>query len=387
MTLTPEQQNDAVTFLRRLVQASSPTGKERHAAELTAERMRALNFDRVWTDDFGNVIGEIKGSIPGPALMFEAHMDVVGAGDLAKWTDDPFSGALKDGRVYGRGATDTKGSLAGMITAIGTLPREEIRGTLFVTGSIGEEMIEGGGLREVLKSVKVDGVIIGEPTGCRLAIGQKGRTRIKFTASGRSAHTSTPQYGENAVSKAAQIIIRVKGMTLPSDPWLGMGVMEPVLITSMPEPPATAIIPYSCVVEFDRRLLPGETMAGLLEEYRREMADIDGWDITIDDLAYQSFTGRTINGPEFHPAWRMEPDSSWVLSAASSMESAGFDPQPFGVPYCTNGSVAAVEMGLPTLIFGPSEIVLAHIPNEYIRVDEYLRGIGAYQALAKGINV
>ena len=153
-------------------------------------------------------------------------------------------------------------------------------------------------------------------------------------------------------------------MTLPSDAWLGKGVMEPVLVTSMPGPPATAIIPYECIVEFDRRLLPGETMVGLLEEYRREMADIDGWDVTIDDLAYQSYTGRTISGPEFHPAWRMEPDSSWVLSAASALKTAGFDPQPFGVPYCTNGSVAAVEMSLPTLICGPSEISLAHIPDE-----------------------
>lgn len=384
MPLTPEQQNQSVDFLQRLVQAASLTGQEKHAAEIAAAQMRTLNFDRVWTDEYGNVIGECKGVQPGPALMFEAHMDVVGPGDLAKWTDDPFSGSLKEGKIFGRGATDTKGSLAGMITAIGMMPRTDIRGTVYVVGSIGEEMIEGGGLREVLKAVNVDGVVIGEPTGCKLAIGQKGRTRIKFTAHGRSAHTSTPQNGENAVVKGAEIIRRVKDMPLPEAAWLGKGVMEPVLITSRPEPPATAIIPYECKIEYDRRLVPGETAAGILAEYRSAMAGLQGWDVSIDELSYQTYTGRTIHGPEFHPAWLMDEKSAWVRHAGEALQGAGIDPQVFAVPYCTNGSVAAVEMSLPTLIFGPSEISLAHIPNEYIPVEELMRGVAGYQALAKG---
>jgi putative selenium metabolism hydrolase len=386
MPITPEQKDQTVELLQRLVRAASLTGQEKLTAEIAAAQMRALNFDRVWTDDFGNVIGERKGDKPGPALMFEAHMDVVEPGNLKEWTDDPYSGLLKDGKIYGRGATDTKGSLAGMITAVGLLPREDIRGKLYAVASVGEEMIEGGGLREVLKAVKVDGVVIGEPTGCKLAIGQKGRTRIKFTAHGKSAHTSTPENGENAVVKGAEIIRRVKAMPLPEAAWLGKGVMEPVLITSRPEPPATAIIPYECKIEYDRRLVPCETEAGILSDYRSAMADQSGWDVSIDELSYQTYTGRTIHGPEFHPAWLMDEKSAWVQSAADALKGAGIDPKLFAVPYCTNGSVSAVEMGLPTLIFGPSVISLAHIPNEYIPVEELLRGVAGYQALAMGLS-
>jgi acetylornithine deacetylase/succinyl-diaminopimelate desuccinylase-like protein len=228
-------------------------------------------------------------------------------------------------------------------------------------------------------------VVVGEPTGCKLAIGQKGRTRIKFTAHGRSAHTSTPQNGENAVVKGAEIIRRVKAMPLPEAAYLGKGVMEPVLITSRPEPPATAIIPYECKIEYDRRLVPGETADGILAAYRNAMADLPGWDVAINELSYQTYTGCSIHGPEFHPAWLMDEKSAWVQGTAAALQSAGIDPNLFAVPYCTDGSVPAVEMGLPTLIFGPSEISLAHIPNEFIPVEEFIKGVAGYQALAMGL--
>ncbi|MEI8132804.1 MAG: M20/M25/M40 family metallo-hydrolase, partial [Leptolinea sp.] len=210
MPLSSTQQTETVAFLQRLIQAASLTGQEKQTAETVTAQMNALNFDRIWTDAYGNVIGEMVGDLPGPALMFEAHMDVVGPGNPKEWVDDPFSGLLKDGKIYGRGATDTKGSLASLIMAIGTLPRDQIHGTLYAVGSVGEELIEGSGLRKVLEAVNVDGVVIGEPTGCCLAIGQKGRASILFTAHGRPAHTSKPENGENAVLKAAEIIRRVE---------------------------------------------------------------------------------------------------------------------------------------------------------------------------------
>ena len=74
-----------------------------------------------------------------------------------------------------------------------------------------------------------------------------------------------------------------------------------------------------------------------------------------------------------------------MKSAATALQQVNIDPRIYAVPYCTDGSVAAGEMGLPTLIFGPSEISLAHVPNEYIRVEELLRGLEGYQALALGL--
>jgi len=382
MNLTQKEQQEAVALLQRLVQAPSFSGQEKQAADVVAAQMRTMDFDRVWIDDFGNVIGERRGSLPGPKLFFEGHMDVVGLGKVDEWSDDPFSGALKDGKIHGRGATDTKGSLAGMIIALGGIPRSQVRGTLYAVGAIGEEVLEGGGLRKVIEAVRPDGVVIGEPTDCRLAIGQKGRVRLLFTAHGRSAHSSTPENGENAVLKAGEILRRVGAMPLPESQSLGRGVMVPVLITSKPEPPALATIPYECQIAYDRRLVADETEAGILAEYRAVLADLPGWEVAADTISYETHTGRTITEPDFHPAWMMDDHSPWVETAVAALRQAGIETGVYTVPYCTDGSLPAGELGLPTLIFGPSSITLAHVIDEYILVEEYLRGIEGYRALA-----
>lgn len=381
MTLTPEKQTEVIALLQNLVRAASYSGQEKQAGEVAAAAMRALHFDRVWVDDFGSVVGERRGSLPGPTLLFDGHMDVVNAGNLKEWVDDPFSGLLKDGKIYGRGATDTKSSLAAMITAVGSLAAEQIHGRLVVVGSVGEEIIEGGGLRKVLEAVKPDGVIVGEPSDCRLGIGQKGRARILFTAHGRSAHSSTPANGENAVLKAAEILRRVESLPLPEAAWLGRGVMVPLQISSSPFP-STSIIPYECQIAYDRRLVAGETPESVLGEYHTALADLPGWDVAVDTVSYDTYTGRTIRVPDFHHAWLMDEHSAWIERAAAALRGAGIDPGLHAVPYCTNGSVAAGEFGLPTLIFGPSTIHLAHVVNEYIPVEELFRAVEGYRALA-----
>jgi len=386
MNLSPIDQNELVSLLQKLVQAESPTGQERLTADIAQSAMTTLNFDRVWRDDYGNVIGERRGSLPGPALLFEAHMDVVAAGKLEDWADDPFSGRLIEGKIYGRGAADTKGSLASLICAIASIPREQIRGTLYAVGSVGEETLEGAGLRKVIQALQPQGVVVGEPTGCRLAIGQKGRARIVFTAHGRPAHSSSPHLGENAVLKGAEIVRRVESLPLPEDSLLGRGVMVPLLIRSKPLPPVMGTIPHECQVLYDRRLIKGETPESVLAEYQQALADLPGWDAAVDQAGFETYTGINLTAPDFHHGWHMPPESAWVQSAANALLQSGIEAGIHAVPYCTNGSVAAGEMGLPTLIFGPGEIAQAHVPNEHISVSELLRGARGYAALAQELS-
>lgn len=382
MTLSQTEQNEAIALLQRLVQAPSLSGNEKRAAEVAAAQMRAMDFDRVWFDDYGSVIGMRRGGLPGPTLVFEGHMDEVDPGDVNDWSDNPFSGALKDGKIHGRGASDTKGSLAGMIIAVGGLPRSQMRGTLYVVGTVCEEFMEGTSLRKVLEVIKADGVVVGEPTDCRLAIGQKGRARLLFTAHGRPAHSSTPKNGENAVLKAGEILRRVEAMPLPENQWLGRAEMVPLQVTSKPEPPVTSIVPYQCQIYYDRRLVADETEAGMLAEYRAALADLPGWDVALDTISHDFYTGRTITEPDFRPSWMMDEHSPWVETAVAALKQAGIEPGVHTVPYCADGSGSAGVLGLPTLLFGPSSILLAHITNEYILVDEYLRSIEGYRALA-----
>jgi putative selenium metabolism hydrolase len=374
--------SELIDFHRQLVRLPSLSGQEGSVGQAVLQKMQALDFDQVWRDELGNVIGLRRGSEAGPRLLFDAHMDVVPVTTPEAWSSDPFGANLRNGRIYGRGAADTKASLAAMVVGLGRLPRADFRGELLVAASVGEEILEGVGLSAVLDDLKPDGVIIGEPSGCQLGTGQRGRARLLFKAAGRAAHSSSPDQSQNAVYLAAELIQRIRSLSLPEDPVLGRGLMAPIQIISQPYPSASTQ-PYLCEITYDRRLVRGETAESLLAAYRAGLADLSGWSVELVSEGYTTYTDIELRLPDFHPAWAMEADSDWVRSAVSALQAEGISAQTFQAPYCTNGSASAGERGIPTLIFGPGTIDQAHIVDESIAVDELERGLRGYQALAK----
>lgn len=378
-------EQEGIAFLQQLVRVPSLGGNLSAIADVVEEKMRALDFDTVWRDPVGNVIAGKQGHAPGPRLLFDAHMDVVQTGSPENWQRPPFSGEISAGRLWGRGATDTKASLAGMVVGLGRLPRQSFRGTLFVTGSLEEETLEGAALSSVLDEVRPDGVVVGEPTDCRLAIGHKGRCRLVFTFEGRSAHTSSPEQGENAIRKMALAARRFEEVPLPSDPLLGNGVMEPIIVTSSPNPNASTI-PDLCRLIYDRRLVRGEDRDSTLAMYRTALADLSGWSVDYEELEIISYTGWTYRTPDFHPAWAAEPESEWVRLALEGLQQAGLPPAAYTAPYCTNATVSAGERGIPSVVFGPSSITLAHITDEYIELEELRRGLRGFVGLAQSLG-
>lgn len=384
-SMNSNPQSELVSFHRQLVRLPSLSGQEKAVADAVFVKMQETGFDQVWRDGLGNVIGLKRGAVSGPRLLFDAHMDVVPVTTPEVWSGDPFGADLRDGRIYGRGAADTKGSLAAMVVGLGRLPREEFRGELVVVASVGEEILEGAGLAAVLDALRPDGVIVGEPSGCQLGIGQRGRARLLFRAAGRAAHSSSPDQSQNAVYLAAELVQRIRALPLPEDPGLGRGLMAPIQIISQPYPSASTQ-PYQCEITYDRRLVRGESAESLMAEYRSGLADLPGWSVELVSEGYTTYTGVELRLPDFHPAWMMEPESEWVRKAAGALESAGIPPQIFVAPYCTNGSASAGERGIPTLIFGPGTIDQAHVVDESIGVDELERGLRGYQALANRLG-
>jgi putative selenium metabolism hydrolase len=374
--------HETTDFLRELVKSCSYSGQEKGVAKIVLQKMEELCFDSAWQDEYGNVIGKRIGARPGPVIVFDAHMDVVPINNREEWEHDPFGAEVSQGKIWGRGTTDTKSSLAAIIMALGSLKPEDFNGTLYAVGSIGEEVLEGGGLSKILESVKPDFVIVGEPTNCRLAIGQKGRTRILFTAKGKSVHSSVPHTGENAMIKAGKMLEKLVSLPLPGDPHLGKGVMAPIQIQSKPFPSASTV-PYECTIVSDRRLVFGETMANILDEYNQALSDLPGCCVEIDHVTYDTFTGKTISMPDFHPGWFMDPNNPWVKAASDGLTSAGIQPEIYTVPYCTNGSSSAGDMGIPTVIFGPSYIELAHVVDEYIDIEQLMKGFRGFVGLAR----
>src|SRR5438067_4176874 len=104
-----------VEFARRLVSVPSLSGQEGDVAQMVADEMQRLGYDKVWVDQTGNVIGLIRATVdsgerPKRSIMFNTHMDQVDVGDPAVWPYPPFAGDIEDGHIWGRGTSDLKGS-------------------------------------------------------------------------------------------------------------------------------------------------------------------------------------------------------------------------------------------------------------------------------------
>jgi putative selenium metabolism hydrolase len=232
---TDTTHEEIIQFLQNLIRQPSTSGSESGAAQIVKAKMESMDFDDVWMDEYGSVLASRIGNSAGPRLLFDAHMDVVPVSS-ENWQYPPFGGEIHQDRVWGRGATDIKGGLSAMIVSLGRLPRNAFSGTLILSASIGEEQIEGLAMRPITASTHPDFVVICEPTGCRLAAGQKGRTEFWIEVVGRPAHTSRPELGENAIYRSLPVITTLRDLTLPEDPLLGRGVMELIEIQSSPFP-------------------------------------------------------------------------------------------------------------------------------------------------------
>lgn len=381
----PISEYPVIQFLQELVQAESLSGNEAAAARLVEQRWRALGFEDVHTDRLGNVIARRRGGRPGLRLLLDAHLDVVPATSPETWRFAPFSGELAEGRVWGRGAADTKASLAAMTGALAGLPADDLPGEVYLSASLGEEVLEGAAFSAVLDEVQPDLVIIGEPSDCRLGIAQRGRARLAFTVHGKAAHSSAPEAGQNAIENAAVLIQRIAGLPLPTHPLLGQGLMTAIQMQSQPYP-SLSTTPYRCEVVYDRRLMPGETIASIIEEYHRHLADLKNWQVVIPEEGFTTYTGVELRQPDFHPAWALDPHSEWVKRAVEALRSAGLPCETFAVPYCTNGSASGGERGIPTLIYGPGSIHQAHRVDESIEVEEVLRAERGYAALISALG-
>ncbi len=380
--MDPEKK--AVEILQKLVRQPSVSGNEKGVVQAAAAEMRAAGFDEVWEDETGNVIGLLKGGRPGKKLLFDAHVDVVKATTPEAWQRDPFSGELADGCVWGRGSTDNKGSLSAMIAGLSALPRADIAGTIYVVGSVGEETLEGIGHKQTVDAVRPDYVVIGEPTECRAGYGQRGRARVIFRIPGSAGHSSADDQSGNAVYAMARLIACLEKQTFPHDPRLGDAIQAPIELMSNPYP-SLSTVPVECKLTIDRRLLMGETIESVLDDYRERVIDLPDVTVEMDTVTYTSYTGAKFTVPDFHPAWITPTDSPFLKACLDGLIDAGLPAISVPIPYCTNGSSSAGETGLPAIVLGPGNIKQAHAMDEFLAVEQLQRAVRAYQEIAKRV--
>jgi putative selenium metabolism hydrolase len=374
-------EDELISFCRQFVQIESLSGKEGKAAAFLKETMTALGFDEVWTDRYGSVIGKIQGRGNGPVLLFDGHIDTVPVSDPSRWSYDPFGGDLAEGRIYGRGTSDMKGAVSAMVFALAQFKRLDIQpeGDMYVSGTVYEEVFEGVALKEVMDAVHPDLVIIGESTGLNLNIGQRGRAEVKVTSFGKSAHSSNPEKGVNAIANMLLFLERLRLMEPIEHIQLGKGISVITDIISSPFPGAS-VIPDRCTVTIDRRLVVGEDEDSVLDAYRHLDSRVD---VEIARQQLTCYTGTPISSRRFYPAWLMEEDHPCVEWAMKALHQMGLPSKMSSYQFCTNGSYSAGVAKVPTIGFGPSYEHMAHIEDEYIEIEQLIKAAQGYYAIAK----
>ncbi|MBN2005387.1 MAG: YgeY family selenium metabolism-linked hydrolase [Anaerolineae bacterium] len=385
LALNAEGKVSLLEFLRKLVRTSSPSGSESVVAELVMNEMRRLRFHNVTIDAAGNVIGRV-GPAEGPALMLNSHMDTVTSANPEAWRCEPLSATLEGTRLYGLGACDMKGGLAATIYGAAMLAQQEIalKGPILVACVGLEEPAEGTGTRVLFEEdgLKPDWVVIAEPSNLQIARAQRGHIEMELSVRGRSAHSSSPQLGDNAIYAASRLIfgMEILAEQLGNDPFVGAGVLAVTDIRS--HAVSRNAVPDGCTFIIDRRLTIGETESSALLEVQRVIAR-EGVNATIKVIeeSVTTHTGKTYKTRRASLPWVFPEQHPLVQAAMQAGRDVGLRPGTICWSFATEGAHSAAVAQVPTIGFGPGDPARAHTVNEFVDVEQVYAAAEVYAAL------
>ena len=304
-------------------------------------------------------------------VLLAPHMDTVGEPAYAL----QLTPVVRDGRIYGRGACDTKGSVAAffqsLLNVAASGPRPKHTEILFV-GLIDEENMQLGSRHFAQHGPQGDLAIVGEPTGLEIVAAHKGDVWLRLRTTGRSAHGATPHRGKNAVTAMARIVLALETeyaaelAARPAHPRLGRPTVNVGRIDGGRQP---NIVPAECTIDIDRRTLPGETEAGV----RREIISLlrrHGLKASYDNL-------RT------SPCEPLDtcPDLPLVRSLTRAAGRKGTR----GVHYFTDAAPLAAG-GTPSVVFGPGDIAQAHTEREWLAISQLEKSIQILERFLRALD-
>lgn len=360
------ERGDAAGLLRELVRVDSRNPSlvagapgEGAIARLLHELLQSWGFDVSLQDAAPgrpNVIASRRGRGGGRSLLLNGHLDVVGVDGM---THSPFDAAVRDGRLYGRGASDMKGGVAAMCAAAARVPAS-LRGDVIVTAVVDEEWQSLGTSALLAAGVRADAAIVTEPTGLALMPAHKGFAWLQVTVHGRAAHGSRWDLGIDAIRHVGLLLAELDRVDLEElprrmHPLLGRASLHAATIQGGT---GLSTYPDRCVVSVERRTLPGESAAQVRQEMldacERVRAARPEFRADVDVLFTQ-------------PPSDVASDAPLMRELGSLLERRGLSITPRGMSAWTDAALLN-EAGIPAICFGPGDMGLAHAAEESIEV-------------------
>ncbi|NLG27727.1 MAG: M20 family metallopeptidase [Chloroflexi bacterium] len=352
-------------------------------ADLVYAEMQALGYHDLWRDEIGNVVGRVRGG-GGLSTCLTAHMDIVDPGDVSRWQHSPFDGEISEGRLWGRGASDTKGALAAQVYAGGLMCQAGLQpaGDVYVAAAVGEE-ISGFGMQHMLTWLHPDLAVVGEPSGNALRRGHRGRFDLVITWRGRSGHASAPERAINPYYSMARFLLALRDEPMATHPDFGSSTAAPTL--SRIDQTCSNVIPSELVMHLDWRNVPGESLEDAQTRIERLLAATcdPGVVATAGPAKHPvlSYTGLSRTPVGAFASFVTAPDDPRLLLAQDELARALGRPVDVGVwKFTTDGGHLATA-GVWCLGFGPGEEWLAHVVDEYVTVEQLDEAMAGYLAL------
>jgi acetylornithine deacetylase/succinyl-diaminopimelate desuccinylase-like protein len=290
-----------------------------------------------------------------PRLLFAPHTDTVSVGGM---TIAPFGGELRDGRVWGRGASDTKGSMAAMLWALRAMrDRLPSLGHEIWFAALCSEEAGQYGARALAEQERFDFVIAGEPSGLDAVVAHKGALWLTLTTRGRAVHAAEPERGENAIYKMADVLRCIRdelpvALGATGHPLLGRTTVSAGTVKGGSK---INIVPDSCTAEVDIRCLPGD--ATILERVSARLRS------ACPDLEITSTSAQPMLTDPSHPVIRL------LQGCGSAC---------IGAPWFSDAGIFAAA-GMPSIALGPGSIAQAHTRDEWIAVNDLEKGVAFFR--------
>jgi succinyl-diaminopimelate desuccinylase len=377
-------QNDIVQFTRRLIQTRGLPGQEQAVAELVQTQMERLDYDHVWRDGGGNVIGRMGGQSSDSSLMLNCHMDCVDTGDESKWPYPPYAGVVADNFIWGRGACDGKGAMAVQIFAP-ALARKANR-TLTRDTVVAAVVLEergGWGAVQLVKELKTTQAILGQASRNELRNGHRGRLEVLVHYVGRSVHASVPARGANPHYAMARFLTRLHELRMMSDATLGHSTVSPTIVTVDQTSPN--VTPGEIWLTLDWRNIPHESPQQIVARIQKLVDDCAEpgvrATVTVPEITLQTYTGASEPYQVMQPGFYL-PESDPFVSSTRKTLAAALQREIEVTPWAfATDAGHLVSAGIPTIGFAPGEESFAHTTQDRVAIAQLREAAVGYLAL------
>lgn len=390
---------DVTRFATELIRTPSLSGDEEAVATLVMDELRRLGYDEVFSDAVGNVVGVLRGTGTGPSVLFCSHLDTAEPGDPELWERSPYEVVEQDGALLGLGASDSKGALAAQVYA-GALLKHlgvPLAGDVIVAGVVMAERAEGFGIAHLFEATLPEHglapafVVMGDPTGLDVFLGQRGRLELEVVTIGRTSHASAPWLGVNAAYKMVPVIAGVHELaaTLPSHPFLERST---IALTNLACTPARySIIPDRCIASLDRRYLPSESLDTIVMQVQsliNRVADKDPefkGEARVRTATETAYTGLSREVAKLLTPFVTSEEHPLVARAVAALAGVGQAPNFDKWYFSTEGGYVASVVGLPTIGYAPGEEKVSHTPYDRVRIEHLMTCVAGSAAIARAI--